>query len=119
MYKKAEWYLEMEEKGEDEPVSSSKKRNAPIFECIRKSALPAHEKDVHRLAHEGSAVTAAGGETSSRILALGVFYILTHPITLHRLQKEAERFMPDASKTVSVKILEEAKYLVSRCNYYL
>ncbi|KAL8713813.1 MAG: hypothetical protein Q9225_006701 [Loekoesia sp. 1 TL-2023] len=114
MYKKAERYLEMEEKGEDEPVSNSKKRSAPVFQCIRESALPAHEKDVHRLGQEAFTVTSAGGETSSRILALGVFYILTHPIILHRLQQEAECFMPDMSKTTSAKALEEAVYLVSR-----
>ena len=112
MYEKATQYLEKEGNGKVESVSSLKKANSTLFQCIRPSSLPAHEKNVHRMAQEAFTATTAGGETTARTLALGIFNVLTHQTVFQRLQQEITELMPDASRLPSSKSLEEAYYLV-------
>ncbi|KAL8847166.1 MAG: hypothetical protein Q9221_007796, partial [Calogaya cf. arnoldii] len=113
MHKRASRYFD--DKAVDKPGVRGAKRSleaiAPLFEHIHRSALPIHEKGVHRLAQEGSAVVVAGGETSARILAFGTFYILTNHHNLRQMQKELDAAMPDTSEIPPLKVLENLPYL--------
>ncbi len=86
--------------------------HAALFESIDESTLPAHEKDEERLAQEGFTMIGAGGETTSRVLAIAMFHILSNPDILKRLQEEIMTVMPNASEMPSGKALEESTYLV-------
>ena len=114
MYARARHYLlhEEEKSSDKNSISNNQKMDNLVFRTIRNSALPPHEKNLDRLAQEGSTVIIAGGESTSRMLELGVFYILTNPSVLARLQEEAAKAMPDVSKTPSTKSLEDIPYLV-------
>ena len=112
MYARAERYLAHEENDSDEFVSGVKDGKNLVFRTIRDSALQADEKNLHRLAQEALTVIVAGGETTARMLELGVFYILTNSGVLKQLQEEAAKVMPDVSKTPSTKDLEQTAYLV-------
>ncbi|KAL8789277.1 MAG: hypothetical protein Q9213_001200 [Squamulea squamosa] len=96
-----------------EPERSSEAILPPVFEYIRASALPPSEKGVHRLAQEGFTVVVAGGETSARILAFGIFYIMSHLHVLRRLQIELDTAIPDASEIPPVRVLEDLTYLAA------
>ena len=85
---------------------------APLFLSIYESSLPACEKGVERLAQEGFVTVGAGGETTSRILAMAFFYIVSEPRVLKRLQGEIMMVMPDATRIPSVKALDALVYLV-------
>ena len=85
---------------------------APLFVSIQESSLPEHEKDVERLAQEGFIMIGAGGETTSRILSMAFFHIISEPRVLKRLQNEIMMVMPNATVIPSVKALDELVYLV-------
>ena len=113
MYARAKRYLLHEEKGHIESASGVEKRNNLLFRTLRDSALQANEKNIHRLAQEGFTVIVAGSETTARMLELGVFFILTNPSVLRRLQEEATIAMPDVCRKPSIKEVEKITYLVS------
>ncbi|KAL8685000.1 MAG: hypothetical protein Q9224_006023, partial [Gallowayella concinna] len=55
MYARASQYLSDKAKNGTDPNNSDKSAkdvDPPLFDCILDSALPAYEKDVHRLAQE-------------------------------------------------------------------
>ncbi|KAL8738347.1 MAG: hypothetical protein Q9181_000857 [Wetmoreana brouardii] len=115
-YTKASQYLKdiaKDSTGKSPRGPSPKNVDRPVFRSILESALPAHEKSVDRLAQEGFSVVTAGGETTARVLALGIFYIVSNPTILRRLRKEVDVVIPDASRVPSVKVLEELPYLTN------
>lgn len=90
---------------------------APLFLSICESSLPGCEKEVERLAQEGFVMIAAGGETTSRVLSMAIFHIVSNPSVLQRLQKEIMTVMPDATRRPSVKALDELIFLVKICRH--
>ncbi len=92
---------------------------APLFLSIYESSLPNREKELDRLAHEGFVMVSAGGETTSRVLTMALFHIVSNTRVLERLQEEIMMVMPDATSSPSVKVLSELPYLVmlsDRCS---
>ena len=85
---------------------------APLFLSICESSLPGCEKEVERLAQEGFVMVSAGGETTSRVLTMTLFHIVSNPRVLERLQNDIMMVMPDATRSPSVKALDELPYLV-------
>ena len=115
MYARARQFLVHEgEKSSSHPISESQRSDNLVFRTIRNSALPPHEKSLDRLAQEAFTVTVAAGESTARMLELGVYYILTNPSVLARVQEEAAKAMPDVANTPSTKSLEDIPYLVRR-----
>ncbi|KAL8690059.1 MAG: hypothetical protein Q9218_004412 [Villophora microphyllina] len=113
---KASRYLENESGGtskSSEPKLSQARTNARVFQSICQSALPAHEKGLQRLAQEGFTVVVAGGETTARILEMGIYYVLADSSVLNRLQEEVDEAISDRSKIPSVKTLEGLPFLDS------
>ena len=68
---------------------------------------------MERLAQEGFVMIAAGGETTSRVLSVAFFHIISNPRVLRRLQEEITTVIPDATILPSAKTLEELIYLVT------
>ncbi|KAL8800654.1 MAG: hypothetical protein Q9182_005024 [Xanthomendoza sp. 2 TL-2023] len=115
MYTKASRYLSHKARNGNESYHSRKKAtdvDPPLFDFILDSALPAHEKDAHRLAQEGFTVIVAGGDTTARVMALGIFHLLANPRVLNRLQEELDAVMPAPSDMPPLKVLEDLAYLV-------
>lgn len=115
MYARASHYLAEKAKSSIHPQNtekSSKTVDPPLFDCIMASALPAQEKDAHRLAQEGFTVNIAGGDTTARILTLGIYHILANPPALKRMQDEIGTAMLDATKIPALNTLEDLPYLV-------
>ena len=75
---------------------------APLFLSIYESSLPAPEKELERLAQEAFVVISAGGETTSRILSMVIFHVVSNPHVLQRLQEEIMAAMPDATSSPSI-----------------
>ncbi|KAL8869024.1 MAG: hypothetical protein Q9198_007995 [Flavoplaca austrocitrina] len=116
MHTRASRYLTdkaMKKPGAESRQKSSRAALPPLFEHIHSSGFPVHEKSIHRLTQEGFSVVVAGGETSARILAYGIFYILTHPQVLRQMQHELDATMPDASKIPPIRVLEDLPYLTA------
>lgn len=82
------------------------------FYTYRKALYPNGEKEVERLAQEGFVMISAGGETTSRVLSIAFFHIISNPRVLQRLQEEITAEMPNATILPSAKVLEELMYLV-------
>ncbi|KAL8808403.1 MAG: hypothetical protein Q9200_004294 [Gallowayella weberi] len=100
MYTRASHYLSDKAENGNEAYNSGKNAkdvDPPLFNYILDSALPAHEKDVHRLAQEGFTVIVAGGDTTARVMSLGIFHLLANPRVLRRLQEELDAVMPASS----------------------
>ncbi|KAL8867029.1 MAG: hypothetical protein Q9174_005927, partial [Haloplaca sp. 1 TL-2023] len=114
---KAYQYLEDEERGRTKQTTSEKgstsRTGRPVFQSICQSNLPASEKAVYRLGNECTAVIVAGGETTSRVLMLGMFHILNDPSIAHRLQEELDVAIPDVEKAPALKTLERLPFLNS------
>ncbi|KAL8696813.1 MAG: hypothetical protein Q9201_007466 [Fulgogasparrea decipioides] len=119
-YTKASQYLKdksNDSTGKSPQGPGSKNVDRPVFRSILESALPAHEKNVDRLAQDCFSVAAGGGETTARVLAIGIFYIVSNLTILRRLREEVDMVIPDASRIPSVKVLEKLPYLVSRFHF--
>ena len=86
-----------------------------IFESIlRNDSLSASEKSGNRIAQEGFEVMSAGGETTSRVLAAALFYVLAGKNSeLSRLKEELSTVVKDGSSRPSWSALEQLPYLVS------
>jgi cytochrome P450 len=107
MHFHAERYLSRDQ--QDEKTRSP---DAPLFRAICDSSLPPSEKAARRIAHEAVVVIAAGSETTSRVLSITLYHILSNPDVLERLQREIMTVMPDAAVIPSPKAVEELPYLV-------
>ncbi|MCJ1333200.1 hypothetical protein MMC10_009894 [Thelotrema lepadinum] len=86
-----------------------------IFESIlRNDSLSASEKSGNRIAQEGFEVMSAGGETTSRVLAAALFYVLAGKNSeLSRLKEELSTVVKDGSSRPSWSALEQLPYLTA------
>lgn len=84
-----------------------------IFHLINESSLPPQEKTLKRIAQEGFALIAAGGETTARILTIATFHILDNPNVLQKLQVELNEAMVDRMELPNLGALRELPWLVS------
>lgn len=103
------------------PTDSEKTENeldmqsGTIFDaCLTASQLPPEEKKVDRLTQEAFTFVAAGGETTARMIAYAVFYILQNKErVVPKLKKELEAAMPDPNIPLEWKAAEQLPWLVS------
>ncbi len=82
-----------------------------MFLSIFDSDLPPEEKAIFRLTGEGSAILAAGTETTSWALTVMTYYLLTQPDVLRRLTAELSAAVPDPHHLPSWSALEQLPYL--------
>ena len=93
--------------------NASVQQNAPLFKSIYASSLPVSDKRVERIAQEGFVIVTAGGETTSRVLSMAMFFIVSNPHVLKQLLKEIMTVMPNANEIPPAKTLEGLHYLGS------
>lgn len=95
------------------PMSEKRSERPPtVFHAIYQSSLPPEEKNLTRLSQEGLVMLVAGSESTSRSLMLAIYYLLSNPNILARLQEELDSLMPDLSMVPAVKVLETLPLLV-------
>ncbi|KAG9242947.1 cytochrome P450 [Calycina marina] len=94
------------------PRFEDQKNNEPtgLFQVLLESNLSDHDKDVPRIAQEGSEMLSASG-TTARVMSSCMFWLLERPETLRRLQKELDEAIPDPGQIPLTKELEKYPYM--------
>lgn len=75
--------------------------------------IPVHERTVTRLLDEGTVFLFAGTETTSRTMAITMFYLLSNPDCLKKLREELDTLPTTENFEHSLQTLESLPYLVS------
>jgi hypothetical protein len=85
-----------------------------IFRAVLlNDGLPPHEKVYNRISHEAVTIMAAGGETTTSVLMMATYFILSGKETiLQRLREEIESLMSSGDSRPSVAELERLPWLV-------
>lgn len=99
---------------EQEIMGTDERASHPIiFEELMRSNLPEAEKEPARIGQECRSIIAAGVDTVSWTLSVGIFYLLSQPTILNRLLVETSAV--DVSDDVSayMSTLEQLPYLIS------
>ena len=112
MQRKATIAIQEQEKG---PSQAKPNSRVSIFESIlRNDSLPNSEKGRDRIAQEGFEAMSGGGETTSRVLAAALFFVLAgENLELFRLRAELATVIKSPSSRPSWGVLEKLPYLVS------
>ncbi|KAB5558628.1 cytochrome P450, partial [Coniochaeta sp. 2T2.1] len=76
-------------------------------------SLPSEETDTQRMADEAIVVITAGSETTSRVLVVIFYYVLTDQKVLAKLLRELDAAMPDMNSQISSSELESLPYLTA------
>ncbi|KAB8235861.1 hypothetical protein ETB97_003341 [Aspergillus alliaceus] len=104
---------EIKERGVGEFLKSqtSDSKSSVLVGALGNPHIPAHERTVDRVLDEGTVFLFAGTETTSRTLAITMFYLLTNPPILKRLREELEGLPPSKNNEHSLTQLENLPYL--------
>nr|AAM48844.1 cytochrome P450 [Fusarium boothii]AAM48964.1 cytochrome P450 [Fusarium boothii]AAM48972.1 cytochrome P450 [Fusarium boothii]AAM48988.1 cytochrome P450 [Fusarium boothii] len=104
---------EIQDRGGEEFLSnkSHEAKSSILFGALADSHIPAHERTVERMLDEGTVILFAGTETTSRTLAITVFYLLTHPECLKKLREELKTLPPVKDDNYPLSTLENLPYL--------
>ncbi|EOD49440.1 putative cytochrome p450 protein [Neofusicoccum parvum UCRNP2] len=98
-------------KEEKEGLGKKTDAGTTIFHEILRGDLPEREKQTPRLWQEGQAVIGAGTETVNWALCVTMYYLLSQPSTLAKLQSELSQAMPDPNVIPTWYSLEHYPYL--------
>ena len=86
-----------------------------FHELINSPHLPPAEKGTFRIIQEAGAMVGAGGESTTQVLTVMIFCLVSNPEKMKKLREELHTVMPSANSPVpSLKQLEQLPYLV-RC----
>ncbi|OAQ96764.1 hypothetical protein LLEC1_00638 [Akanthomyces lecanii] len=104
---------EIKDKGADEFLASktSDSKASVLVGALADPHIPSHERTVDRLLDEGLVILFAGTETTSRTMAVTMFYLLSHPECLKKLRAELETLPPSQDYKHSLTALEGLPYL--------
>lgn len=90
-----------------------------IVASLNDESVPVAERTVDRLVDEGTILLFAGTETTSRSLAVTMYYLLTHPNILARLRHELETsLLLNKDHIYSPAQLDKLPYLVFTRTHY-
>ncbi|KAL3491856.1 cytochrome P450 [Aspergillus germanicus] len=81
-----------------------------FFHDVLNSDLPPEEKEPARLAQEVQVLIGAGGETTAKMLAWTIYYLLESPENVNKLKEELDRL--DPSGTATLIDYERMPYLI-------
>lgn len=84
-----------------------------VFHTLLRSDLPAQEKETRRLAEEAVLLVGAGTHTTSWILTVITFYLLSNPPLLQKLREELRTVMPEVDSYAPLMELEKLPFLTS------
>lgn len=87
-------------------------RKTVIRDILTNDQVRPEEKETEYLRWECQTLIAAGTLTTSHMLSILTFYILSNPEILERLQKELRSVMPDAESKPTWVELEKLPYMV-------
>ncbi|KAH8805423.1 cytochrome P450 [Xylogone sp. PMI_703] len=91
--------------------SIEKDQSRTIFHEILDSKLPPEEKLLGRLGDEAAVTVGAGTLTTSWILCIAIYYLLTDDSILDKLKLELENSIPDPESHMPLPTLEALPYL--------
>lgn len=91
---------------------SKKKNRSVLVSSLGDPSIPTAERTIDRLLDEGLVILIAGTETSSRVISVGMFYLLNDKSLLKKLREELKNlpFQPDNEYSMSQ--LKPLPYLV-------
>ncbi|KAL2834008.1 cytochrome P450 [Aspergillus pseudoustus] len=81
-----------------------------FFHDVLNSDLPPEEKEPGRLAQEVQVVIGAGAETTAKMLAWTIYYLLESPEKMNKLEEELNRLDPKG--TATLLDYEQMPYLI-------
>lgn len=84
-----------------------------IIEALGDERIPHEERTLNRLLDEGTVIIFAGTETSSRALAVGMFYLLNNKSLITRLRAELATLPDQPDEDLTLQQLEPLPFLVS------
>lgn len=91
----------------------AEEKKSVIVSSLNDETIPPAERTVDRLVDEGTVILLAGTDTSSRSLAVTMYYLLSNPDCLARMRHELETSLPlNKDHTYSFSQLEKLPYLV-------
>ncbi|KAG8531301.1 uncharacterized protein KY384_002929 [Bacidia gigantensis] len=89
-----------------------KERGRPsVFETLLDSDLPPYDKSVSRLVEDAQTLVGAGSITTSLILALTTYYVITDEEILDKCMDELTQAIPDTDHALPLVELEKLPYL--------
>ena len=83
-----------------------------IIEALGDQRIPPEERTLKRLLDEGTVIIFAGTETSSRALAVGMFYLLNNKSLITRLRAELATLPDQPDENLTLQQLEPLPFLV-------
>lgn len=91
----------------------AEEKKSVIVSSLNDESIPPAERTVDRLVDEGTVILLAGTDTSSRSLAITMFYLLNNPDCLARMRHELETSLPlNKDHVYPLAQLEKLPYLV-------
>ena len=84
-----------------------------IMQALQDPNIPPEERELDRLADEGTTVIFAGTETTARALSVGMFHILNNKVILNKLRDELNTVPGVTNGVYTHSQLECLPYLVS------
>ncbi|KAK7185562.1 hypothetical protein DPSP01_010758 [Paraphaeosphaeria sporulosa] len=84
-----------------------------IFHTLLRSDLPAEEKETRRLAEEAVLLVGAGTHTTSWVLTVITFYLLSNPALLRKLRDELRTLLPEVDSFAPLVELEKLPFLTA------
>jgi len=91
----------------------SDEEHATIFHTLLQSDLPTSEKSTLRLAEEAMLLVGAGTHTTSWIITVIAFHLISNPPLLRRLREELRTAIPNPAISVPLMELEKLPYLTA------
>ncbi|KAF3402712.1 Trichodiene oxygenase [Talaromyces pinophilus] len=90
----------------------AEEKKSVIVSSLNDESIPPAERTVDRLVDEGTVILLAGTDTSSRSLAITMFYLLNNPHCLARMRHELETSLPlNKGHVYPLAQLEKLPYL--------
>ncbi|KAL5409151.1 hypothetical protein PMIN06_004103 [Paraphaeosphaeria minitans] len=87
--------------------------NKTIFHALLRSDLSVQEKETRRLAEEAVLLVGAGTHTTSWILTVVTFYLLSNPLLLRKLRDELRTVLPEVDSYAPLMELEKLPFLTA------
>lgn len=84
-----------------------------FHDLLNHEGLPASERTLTRLVHEGQIIVSAGTETTAWCLSVITYHLLANHSILAKLRKELEAAIPNPGTAVPVEKLENLPYLTA------
>ena len=72
----------------------AEEKKSVIVSSLNDESIPPAERTIDRLVDEGTIILFAGTDTSSRSLAITMYYLLSNPDCLARMRHELETSLP-------------------------